>query len=226
MIKKPAALADAVTAALQPLADQERAVAMAAYMQGHFAFLGIQTPQRRKAVHSLLRSYEGDPLAAADILWHRREREYQYVACDLLTLRAQTLAPDALEFLLALALRKPWWDTVDNLVKVAGVLVQRQPALAARMDALIQDEDFWLRRIALLHQLGWKGKTDEKRLFRYCLQQAGEKEFFIRKAIGWALRDYARHAPAAVAGFLVHNGAVLSPLSRREAGKHLQGGEA
>ena len=90
------------------------------------------------------------------------------------------------------------------------------------MTELIVDEDFWLRRIALLHQLGWGEATDQKRLFRYCLQQAGEQEFFIRKAIGWALRDYARHAPQAVADFLTHNGAVLSPLSRREAAKHLE----
>ena len=220
--KKPADLVEAVTAALLPLAEPERAAAMAAYMQHHFPFLGIQMPQRRKTLQPLLRAYAGDPLTAADIIWHRREREYQYVACDLLALQAKHLATDALEPLLALAQRKSWWDTVDSLVKVVGGLVQRQPALAARMDELIVHEDFWLRRIALLHQLGWKEQTDADRLFRYCLQQAGEKEFFIRKAIGWALRDYAHHAPEAVQRFLDHNGAALSPLSRREAGKHLE----
>jgi len=225
VIKKPAALAQAMDGALQPRADRERAVAMAAYQQNLFPFLGIQTPVRRKAVHALLRAYEGDALAAADILWHRREREYQYVACDLLAMKAATLTTDALESVLALAQRKAWWDTVDSLVKVVGKLVQGQAGLVARMDELIVHEDFWLRRIALLHQLGWKENTDADRLFRYCLQQAGEKEFFIRKAIGWALRDYAHHEPLAVADFLAHNGAVLSPLSRREAAKHLQGGE-
>lgn len=223
MIKKPAALAAAVDGALQPLADRDRAVAMAAYQQNFFPFLGIQTPVRRKAVHALLRAYEGDALAAADILWHRREREYQYVACDLLAMKANTLTAAALEPLLLMAQRKSWWDSVDSLVKTVGKLVQQTPALVHHMDELIVHEDFWLRRIALLHQLGWKENTDADRLFRYCLQQAGEKEFFIRKAIGWALRDYAHHDPLAVAEFLAHNGAVLSPLSRREAAKHLQG---
>jgi len=221
MVMSAASLVKDVTAVLQPLADKERAVAMAAYMQDRFPFLGIQTPSRRKAVQPLLRAFDGDFLTAADILWHRQEREFQYTACDLLAFKAKLLAGDQLGFLLDLAQRKSWWDTVDNLVKVVGSLVQREPALAARMDELIVHEDFWLRRIALLHQLGWKEKTDKDRLFRYCLQQSGENEFFIRKAIGWALRDYAHFAPDVVQRFLDHNGAVLSPLSRREAGKHL-----
>jgi 3-methyladenine DNA glycosylase AlkD len=79
----------------------------------------------------------------------------------------------------------------------------------------------WLRRVALLHQLEWKARTDEPRLFRYCLLCAHEPEFFIRKAIGWALRQYARTNPAAVRQFLTVNRAQLSGLSLREAAKHL-----
>ena len=89
------------------------------------------------------------------------------------------------------------------------------------MDEAIADPDFWIRRIALLHQLGWREHTDAARLFSYCTALAHEKEFFIQKAIGWALRDYARHAPDAILEFTARNRALLSPLSYREANKHL-----
>jgi 3-methyladenine DNA glycosylase AlkD len=92
------------------------------------------------------------------------------------------------------------------------------------MDAALEHADFWLRRIAMLHQLGWRADTDVERLFGYARQLAPEAEFFIRKAIGWALRDYARHDPAAVGDFLARHAGVLSPLTRREAGKHLPRG--
>ncbi|MBY0446315.1 MAG: DNA alkylation repair protein, partial [Burkholderiales bacterium] len=81
--------------------------------------------------------------------------------------------------------------------------------------------DFWIRRIAMLHQLGWKSETDLTRFPNYAKQLAPETEFFIRKSIGWALREYAWHDPAAIRVFLAEMGDQLSPLSRREAGKHL-----
>ena len=93
--------------------------------------------------------------------------------------------------------------------------------MVGRMDALIRAPDFWLRRIALLHQLDWKQDTDAARLFAYCLRCADEREFFIRKAIGWALRQYARTNPVAVRQFLTTNREKLSGLSFREASKHL-----
>jgi hypothetical protein len=84
------------------------------------------------------------------------------------------------------------------------------------MDAALRDNNMWVRRIALLHQLGWRDKTDQQRLFNYCLNLAHEKEFFIQKAIGWALRDYARHAPDAVRLFTQKEKEQLAPLSFRE----------
>ena len=88
----------------------------------------------------------------------------------------------------------------------------------------VTDRDFWIRRAALLAHLGHKAEIDEGILFAHCRLLAPEKEFFIRKAIGWALRDYARHDPAAVGDFLARHAGVLSPLTRREAGKHLPAG--
>jgi 3-methyladenine DNA glycosylase AlkD len=89
------------------------------------------------------------------------------------------------------------------------------------MDACLRHENLWVRRVAMLHQLGWKAQTDEARLLRYALTLATETDFFIRKAIGWALRDYARTKPETVRSFLAEHAKLLSGLTRREAGKHL-----
>ncbi len=105
-----------------------------------------------------------------------------------------------------------WWDTVDHLAAhVVGGLVAADPALAAEMDAWIDDEDLWVARTALLHQLRFKGATDADRLFDHCLRRAGHPDFFVRKAIGWSLREYAKTAPAEVRAFVAAYGSRLSP---------------
>jgi 3-methyladenine DNA glycosylase AlkD len=212
----------AVVGALAPHADPGRAPAMRAYMRGQFDFLGIATPVRRAALKpmqtSLRSAGAAELLALADALWERPEREYQYAAADLLARHWRALSTDELPALLALVRRKSWWDTVDALAGVIGDVLRGSHE---GMDEALAHEDFWVRRIALLHQLGWRDRTDEERLFRYALTLQGDKEFFIQKAIGWALRDYARHAPDTVRDFLAAAGAGLAPLSRREASKHL-----
>jgi 3-methyladenine DNA glycosylase AlkD len=207
--------------ALQPLADTGRAKAMAAYMKGKFDFLGIQTPARRQAALPIMRAFTGNPVDAARQLWDLPAREYQYVAVDLLRRQNKRLTACDLPALEALVQNKSWWDTVDGLAPTIGAIVAHEPQLVSRMDALIGAPDFWLRRVALLHQLDWKENTDEARLFAYCLNCADEREFFIRKAIGWALRQYARSNPAAVRHFLDTHREKLSGLSFREAAKHL-----
>ena len=206
---------------LQSLADTGKASAMAAYMKGKFAFLGVQTPMRRHATLPTMRAFSGSPVIAAGELWALPEREYQYVAVDLLRRKGKLLVASDLPALEAMVQSKSWWDTVDGLAVTIGNLVLREPQLVSRMDALIGSPDFWLRRVALLHQLEWKEQTDQARLFNYCLQCADEREFFIRKAIGWALRQYARTNPVAVRQFLDTHREKLSGLSLREASKHL-----
>jgi 3-methyladenine DNA glycosylase AlkD len=211
-----------ITAALAPLTDANRAPAMRAYMRDQFPFLGIGTPDRRAAIKpvatALRNASAADLLALAEALWELEEREYQYAAVDLLAKHWRALSAADLPALLALVQCKSWWDTVDALAGVIGDVLRGSHE---GMDEALAHQDFWVRRIALLHQLGWRDKTDEERLFRYALALRSEKEFFIQKAIGWALRDYARHAPDAVRSFLAGPGATLAPLSRREAGKHL-----
>jgi 3-methyladenine DNA glycosylase AlkD len=212
---------NAVRLALTPLADPRRAEGMAAYMKHQFEYLGIATPDRRSACSVLVRTFEGNPIEAAHALWREKEREYQYVACDLLRQHASRLGRNDLAQLEVLVQSKSWWDTVDALAPVFGDIVLRERGLAAHMDQLIEADDFWLRRVAILHQLAWKAETDEQRLFSYCLHCAHEPEFFIRKAIGWALRQYARTKPDAVRLFVEQNRDRLSSLSIREATKHL-----
>jgi 3-methyladenine DNA glycosylase AlkD len=215
-----------VRSALRLLKDAERAAGAKAYMRGKFDYLGIGTPGRRAAVAELIRGFKPataeELRAAATGLWACAEREYQYVAADLLIKYQARLSLDDLPWLLELAQQKSWWDTVDCLVKVVGKIVRRSGAKGVRaMDRAVKHNDLWVRRIAMLHQLGWRAECDTERLFRYAELLAAEKEFFIRKAIGWALRDYAWHNPTAIATFIATSRDILSPLTVREAGKNL-----
>jgi 3-methyladenine DNA glycosylase AlkD len=214
-----------VRAALRPLKDAKRAAGAKAYMRGKFEYLGIGTPQRRAAVAGLIRGFKpatAEELRAAALgLWEMREREYQYVAADLLIKYQAALTLDDLPWLLDLAQKKSWWDTVDCIVKVVGKIVRRSGAKGVRaMDRAVKHGDLWVRRIAMLHQLGWRDECDTERLFRYAELLAAEKEFFIRKAIGWALRDYAWHDWRVVERFLSRSEGKFSGLTVREAEKN------
>lgn len=222
------ALLAQIEAALRPLADAQQAVPMRAYMLNQFAFLGIHATARRQALRGLpkLSGWAAPQLLAlADRLWDLPEREFQYVAVDLLAKYYRQLGPESLAHLLQLVQRKPWWDTVDALAGVVGDILLRaragQPEVQRAMDACLSHPNLWVRRVAMLHQLGWKAQTDEVRLLHYALTLAPEPDFFIRKAIGWALRDHARSRPEAVRAFLAQHAQSLSGLTRREAGKHL-----
>ncbi|WP_411082415.1 DNA alkylation repair protein [Streptomyces sp. cmx-18-6] len=223
------ALADTVlarlTAAYAPAADPVRAEAAAAYMKHIAPFLGIPTPRRRALSRTVTaglgRPDERDCTAIALRCWRLPEREYQYFAVDYLRRHVASCSSGFLSVLHHLVTTVPWWDTVDALAAhVAGPLVTADPALARSMDRWI-DDDLWAARTALLHQLRYKEATDADRLFGYCLRRADHPDFFIRKAIGWALREYAKTDPTAVRDFVEGARTRLSPLSVREALKNL-----
>lgn len=199
---------------------------MARYMRGLFPFLGIRKPelnQLLRPIWSALKPHLTSRMivAAAEELWKLPEREYQLAAIELLARHVKWLGRDSLERIRGLIQRKSWWDSVDGLAAwVVGPLVARFPELKTEMDRWSEERDFWVRRAAILHQLDYKQDTDAKRLFAYCERNAGDPEFFVRKAIGWALRQYARTEGEAVRCF-VEAHPELSPLSRREALKHL-----
>lgn len=211
----------ALVVALETRADPERAPAMAAYMKGHFAFLGIPSPERRAAQKEALGDWKAptadDLDAFARACWARDEREYQYAACDTLVRHVKRVGSEVLVLAEHLITTKPWWDTVDLLAaRVVGPHADRPT-----IERWLVSGDLWLERTAILHQLGYGERTDADFLFRACLIHAASTEFFLRKAIGWALRQYARTDPEAVRAFVAAHADELSGLSKREALKHL-----
>jgi 3-methyladenine DNA glycosylase AlkD len=225
-----AQLTERTHAAFHAAAEPENAAAMSKYMRGQFPFLGIKSPARRVLQRELLATV-GPPASEDDLaelsrhLWEPPEREFQYAACDILSRYAKLLGPGFLAPARTLITAKSWWDTVDALAAaVVSGIVLRNPECVATMDRWVESENLWLRRTALIHQLRFKERTDTERLFRYCLARAGETDFFIRKAIGWALRQYSWTDPDAVAAFVAAHEAELSGLSRREALLAISGG--
>ncbi|MGW2747070.1 DNA alkylation repair protein [Streptomyces sp. NPDC001450] len=226
----PSALADAVlerlTATYTAAADPGRAAPMRAYMKDVAPFLGIPTPDRRALSRSVLagrpRPDEADCTAIALRCWLLPEREYHYFAVDYLRRHAARCSSAFLPVARHLITTASWWDTVDLLAAhVVGALVAADPGLTADMDAWITDDNLWVARTALLHQLRYKERTDTDRLFAYCLLQSGHPDFFVRKAIGWCLREYAKTDPEAVRGFLAHERSRFAPLTVREALKNI-----
>ncbi len=217
-------LVDRLRDQLATVADHERAKAMAAYMRNQFPFLGVPSPTLKLALRAAEpgRLGQAELAVAARKLWQLPEREYQYAACALLNRFVKGCGPDFIDVAHDLIVTKSWWDTVDTLAShTVGALVHKHPQLATRMDEWIGSENLWLARTAILYQLGYKEATDVDRLFRYTLIKADHKDFFMRKAIGWALRQYAWVAPEAVRAFVSAHEAKFSGLTRREALKNL-----
>lgn len=212
-------------AAFEPARDRGRAGPMAAYMRDRFPFLGIATPERtrlqRGAVAGLAEPEQPDVLAAARALWALPEREYQYAACSLLDVHSARLTTGALPELRWLVTSNAWWDTVDTLRKPLGAVVLAAPELKAELRRWNGGDDRWLVRSSIIVQLGFKRRTDEAFLFEMCANRATDPEFFVRKGIGWALREYSKVDGGAVRHFVADH-PELSALSRREALKWIE----
>lgn len=176
-------------------------------MKGVAPFLGISAPDRRRLLRQAwggLRTPDSDELGqAASRLMQQREREYHYAAYDLLDWNRRI--PDE-QFLREhgsrLITTKPWWDTVDGLVTAMVSPQMRRFHDDGLVDAWSASGDRWLIRAAIGHQRGWKQETDVERVLGLCDAHWQDEEFFIAKAIGWALRDLARLEPQSVRAFL------------------------
>lgn len=225
-MKTPALVAE-IQASFNSLKNETRAAQMQAYLRGQFIFLGIPTPQRRDAIKHLkqISLSDAELLDLMKTLWMLPEREYKYAAIDLLSYHFKQRDLSLLPHLLELGQIAPWWETVDGLCAVIGDMLRHARSQGKNaqllMDAALSHESLWIRRIAMTHQLGWRLETDTDRLFSYAEHLAAEEDFFIRKAIGWALRDYARWNPEAVQKFLADTAQKFSTVSLREARKHL-----
>lgn len=219
-------LADRIRAALRAAADPDLAPGQQAYMKSAMPFLGVRMPEVRRIVRQQVRdagmAKDGPALAATSLeLWdgasHREER---YAANELLAqpaLRGDwTLVPQ----LEHMARTGAWWDHVDGIAHRVAALHDAHPvATAVLVRRWAVDDDFWIRRLAIISQLGRGDRLDRELLAATIEPNLAEREFFLRKAIGWALRDAARAHPDWVRAFVAEH--ELSPLSRREALKHL-----
>lgn len=203
----------------------DKAEPMAAYMKGQFVYLGVAAGDRRgvsKAITKWAKSADPDALLTyVAALWHEPEREFHYIGMDAIRAGAKHLRSTDLPAVRDLITRTPWWDTVDSLaVHTVGTMVSNHAELVLEMDDWIESEDIWIARTAILHQLMYKERTDVNRLFTYCEMRMDHADFFVRKAIGWALRQYARTDADGVLAFVKTHENELSGLSKREALKH------
>ncbi|PWF49233.1 DNA alkylation repair protein [Massilia glaciei] len=212
---------------MAPLADAGKARQMRAYLRDQHDFLGVPAPARRAAIAGIgaCKFEQGPLLQTVDLLWALPQREYRYVATGLLARNVARVELGSVDHLLRLAQIDLWWETVDGLSGVISDIILREracdPNAQEIMDASLAHPSLWVRRIAMIHQLGWRQKTDSARLYSYAATLAHEPDFFIRKAIGWALRDYARWEPASVKNFVTRKDLSFSPLTVREALKHI-----
>ncbi len=204
-------------------ADPGKAEKMAAYMKNRFHFLGLPGPVRKELQRDILRDKTREP--SVDWEWVRwlysfPQREFHYLAVDYLRKTVRKMQPDDLSQLRSLIQTHSWWDTVDLLAGVVGELVRRYPDLKeSRVKSWISDEDFWIRRVSVLFQLKFRNQTDTQFLSMAIAGNLGSSEFFINKAIGWALREYSKTDAEWVVEFIENH--ELSNLSRREASKYL-----
>jgi 3-methyladenine DNA glycosylase AlkD len=225
----PATLVVAVRTGLAELADPAKAPDMQQYMKSEMPFRGVQKPARKELATRLFVEY---PLQTKEIwvstireLWHGAEyREERYLALDLSAYRryAAWQAPDLVPLYEELIITGAWWDFVDEIAnRRVGPLLRAHPkTLTPIMHKWSRDTDRWKRRTSIICQLGSKQVTDVDLLTHSIEANIDDPDFFLRKGIGWALREFAKTEPGWVQTFVdTHPG--LSPLSRREATKHL-----
>jgi 3-methyladenine DNA glycosylase AlkD len=216
-----------VAAELSARADPEAAAAMAKYMKTDMPFYGVKTPERNRIVREVVRRFpvasHRDYERAVTALWRLPHREEKYLAIDVARAYPAHIVFASVPLYRRMVTEGAWWDLVDGVAAgLIGKMALDEPdEMWPLLDQWVDDADLWLRRTAIIAQLRHKGATDEARLFRYCLARAHEREFFIRKAIGWALREYGKTAPEAVRRFVLDNCDVWSGLTYREATKHL-----
>ena len=208
---------------LKAVANPDDAVAMKAYMKNKFEFLGVKTPARRKLAKTFFKQ-QTDSVIDWNFIneaWSNSYREMQYVALDYLEIRKKLLTPFDLPRLKKLAQTKSWWDTIDFLDRLVGSIIARFPETKEIILSWSCDGDIWLRRLAIDHQLLRKEKTDTELLEKILVNNLGQTEFFINKAIGWALRDYSKTNPDWVRDFIERHQAEMAGLSIREGRKYL-----
>ena len=220
--------------------NEENAEKQAAYLRHQFEFIGLKTPERRLLAKDFLKEKKADRQIDWELVfefWNLPEREFQYLALDYLHQMKKWVIFDDMEKIKKLTVSKSWWDTVDALDELVGHLLLTGRKQATENDSTsyeqvktlvkewAQAENFRIRRIAIDCQLSFKNQTDLELLSynieKNLLGSSFADEFFITKAIGWALRDLAKTNSAWVIKFIEEHENKMAKLSIREASKHL-----
>jgi 3-methyladenine DNA glycosylase AlkD len=204
-------------------ANAEKAAGAKAYMRNQFEYLGLTAPLRQSIsktyIKAKLPEYKELEIIVKE-LWQLSEREYQYFAIDLALAFKKQWTKDIIKLFEFLLLNKSWWDTVDATSNLTGPYFKLFPGQTDKITGKWnQSDNFWLQRSSILFQLKYKKDTDTTLLEKYIVAHALSKEFFVQKAIGWALREYSKTNPAWVRNFVMKN--KLAPLSVREALKRI-----
>ena len=200
------------------------AESMSKYMQDKFRFLGVRGATRTE----IYKKYFPDARKTKTIdwdfvenCWNKEEREFQYVVVYYLKAMQKFLKREDISRLKYLIVTKSWWDTIDLLAKVIGSLIIRIKGYDQIMLEWSKDSNIWLRRVAILYQLSLKDKVDKQVLDKILVNNLGDSQFFINKAVGWALRDYSKYNPEWVREFIKKNKENMANLSIREASKYI-----
>ena len=210
---------------LEPSSNPSDAIPMKKYMKNRFEYLGIRSPLRNALLSEFIKE-NGLPdkhtiSAVVRSLWELPEREYQYCAMTIAGKVVKRLTVDFLTTIEYMISTKSWWDTVDFIAaNLAGPYFKSFPEqLLPTTEKWSQSDNMWFNRSAIIFQLRYKTQTDTDLLTAYILPHIKSKEFFIQKAIGWALREYSKTDASWVKTFISNH--ELKPLSRKEAFKWL-----
>ena len=204
--------------------NEKEAEKMSAYMLNKFKYIGIKTPERRKIFKNFFKEYNKEKIINWDFINKCRENEYrelQYSAIDYLKEMKNFLTEKDIPKIKKLIITKSWWDTVDGIDVIVGETALRYPKINETLIKWSKDKNIWLRRIAIDHQLLRKEKTNVELLSEIIENNLNDTEFFINKAIGWALRDYSKTNPEWVKNFIEKNKDKMSKLSIKEASKYI-----
>lgn len=224
---KSMAFFEEITREHELLHDPSRAASMQAYMKSSLPYFGVPKAQSRKihvaAAKKYFDQYPAQRMAASAYAWdHATHRDHKYAAQDVLDTRTIRGNIEVLPLLTHMIDTGQWWDLVDGIHgQFAALLTTHKTELTHELCQWATHENMWRRRTSIIAQLKLKSATDTQLLTYAIEQNAADKEFFIRKAAGWALREYAKTDEAWVRDFLMTHQQALSPLTIREASKHL-----
>lgn len=204
--------------------NPERAISMSKYMKDQFSFYGIAASDRRNLYKDFLKTEKKQGSIDWEFInqcYSDAHREFQYLAYDYLLAMKKQVCFEDISAVKGLVMAKSWWDTVDMLAQVVGNIALKDSRVEEEMLAWSREENIWVQRIAILYQLRFKEKTNTTQLVQILLNCVGTNEFFINKAIGWALREYSKTNPDWVRDFLEKYREQMANLSIREASKYL-----